>query len=205
MAAVNDIAFEVHITVAALQASQLSEFVHVCKWLGAKPLLIELARGEMQQQPMLSKIVFAQSLPDALNLAQQLISHLESFGFTGVRQKLEIAANLSFLSKIELGVVYFEWHARLPYQDVPELLAVCEQYQAHLSRNALADTETHPTPKTRFVTLRRKQWQDFCAATIALRDQLCTRWPIQKETSEICVFDSNLQLDQGWLYASANQ
>jgi hypothetical protein len=194
------IAFELHITVAPLLATQLDDFLGVCELLNAKPLLIELARGEMQLQPMLNKIMFAQCLHDAIAAAQILAHELLLLDFPSVRQKLEIATiDLPLLSDFA-DVVYFEWHARLPFQDVPALLALCEQHQAHLSRNALANT----TSTMRFVTLRRSDWQDFCVATAALRQRLTGRWPIQKEISEACLFDSNLNLDQGWLYASAN-
>lgn len=202
----SSIAFELHVTVAALRARQRSDFIHVCELLGAKPLLIELARGETQLQPMLSKIVFAQHLHEAITFAQQLTHELDSFGFSGVRQKLEVATvDLQYLSNCDASVIYFEWHARVPYQDVTALLALCEEHQAHLSLNAMANTDIDKTLKMRFLTLRRNQWQEFCVATAALRQQLRERWPIQKEISEACLFDSNLNLDHGWLHANANQ
>jgi hypothetical protein len=67
---------EIHLTMINLSANLHGRFVEVCKTLGGKPILIELARGQHASQPMLTKVVFVTSADKALAIAQELEVHL---------------------------------------------------------------------------------------------------------------------------------
>ncbi|UOQ71960.1 hypothetical protein [Hymenobacter cellulosilyticus] len=190
--------FEIHLTTGSLSADQVRAFVRACEALQAKPLLIELARGQHQQQPMLSKVLLLPDLPAALAAAT---ADAELLGFRQLpvqRVKIEVPADYPYLATPAAGAAfrpYYEWHGRVPYEQVSSLLAVCTQHGAHLSRNALKDAAA-----TRFVTLR-----EFGPATVfrqrlaQLQHALQPEWPIQKQQAEYCLYDSNSGLDQGWL------
>lgn len=144
--------FELHLTTAPLPAERLDGFVAACRQLQAKPLLIELARGVVTQQPMLSKV---QPLPDlaaALALAAEDARQLQAAGFAVQRVKVEVPPEAAHLATPAAGPAYqpyFEWHGKVAHQQPAQLRVLCEQHGVHLSRNALKHD-----PLARFVTLR---------------------------------------------------
>lgn len=195
----NLIPFELHLTTHALAAHQVDDFVAICQQLGAKALLIELAQGQVMQQPMLSKVALLPDVAAALTLAAADAASLKSSGFAVSRTKLEVpathAAYLAATSPGPAGTPYFEWHGKVSYVRAPELLAVCARHQAHLSANALKDSVL-----TRFVTLREYGPLAVFEQRVAeLVQALQAHWPIQKQQAEYCLYDSNTGLDQGWL------
>jgi hypothetical protein len=190
--------FEIHLTTGALLPAELTQFVAACEQLRAKPLVIELARGTHCTQPMLSKVVQAPDLPAALALAAADAQYLHTCHLPVTRTKLETRADGQHLAMAACGpafVPYFEWHGKIPHQQVAELLALCTQYQAHVSANALRGESA-----TRFVTLREfGAAATFQARVASLAAALQTHWPLLKQESECCLYDSNRALDAGWL------
>ncbi|MBD2769468.1 hypothetical protein IC235_16385 [Hymenobacter sp. BT664] len=190
--------FEIHLTTRELSADQLASFVQACDYLAAKPLLIELAQGSSTTQPMLSKVVHQSNLDAALAAAAAAADYLERQHLSAVRVKIETPASYAHLATPGGGAAfrpYFEWHGKVPYQQVEVLLALCAEHRAHLSVNALKHNGT-----TRFVTLR--EFGDaaiFQARVAALTAALHPQWPLLKQESECCVYDSNTTLDAGWL------
>ena len=190
--------FEIHLTTTALPPAKLAGFVAACEHLSAKPLLIELARGTHPTQPMLSKVVQAPSLAAALAAATADAEYLHSCHLPPTRAKLETRADCAFLATPANGPAftpYFEWHGKVPYRQTTDLLALCEIHQAHLSVNALRGESA-----TRFVTLREFGLAATFQARVArLVAELQTQWPLLKQESECCLYDSNQALDAGWL------
>ncbi|MGF1578974.1 MAG: hypothetical protein ACFCD0_06390 [Gemmataceae bacterium] len=98
---------------------------------------------------------------------------------------------------------YFEHHIKLRRSESAlqgQLLEVCQHHNAHLSRNAFRQVEDGQ--EERFVTLRTynagrttssQQLERLLGALRELNEQI-----IEYE-SEYCVYDSNLDLDSGWL------
>lgn len=190
--------FEIHLTTSALPPAGLARFVKVCEQLQSKPLVIELSRGSSPVQPMLGKVVRAPDLAAALALAAADASYLQQQGLPVIRTKLESAACYSNLAAPGRGPAfapYFEWHGKVPYQEHEALRALCEQHATHLSANALRGESA-----TRFVTLREFGSTTIFEARVAgLVACLATRWPLLKQESECCLYDSNQALDAGWL------
>ena len=190
--------FEIHLTTGELTAGQLPLFVAACQHLHAKPLLIELARGISTSQTMLGKVVHQPNLAAALAAATADGEYLRQQGLPPARLKIETAAGHAQLATPAAGPAfqpYFEWHGKVPYHQVPALLAVCEAHRAHLSANALKNETA-----TRFVTLREfGDAQRFELRVWALAAALQAQWPLLKQESECCLYDSNTNLDAGWL------
>ena len=190
--------FEIHITVEVLPASRLPAFVEVCQQLQAKPLLIELARGATATQPMLSKMVQRQSLAEALAVAAADAEFFGRHDLPATRIKIETAPHYSHLA-VSAGsrslLSYFEWHGKVSYERTDALLALCLAHKAHLSRNALKGQIN-----TRFITLREFGTIGvFQTRVAALTAALYKQWPLLKQESECCLYDSNTALDAGWL------
>jgi len=190
--------FEIHITVEALPTSRLPAFVEVCQQLHAKPLVIELARGATATQPMLSKVVRRQSLAEALAVAAADAEFFRLHDLSATRLKIETAPYYSHLAASASNsahLPYFEWHGKVAYERTDILLALCLEHKAHLSRNALKDQAN-----TRFITLREfGAISIFQARVVALTTALHQQWPLLKQESECCLYDSNTALDAGWL------
>jgi hypothetical protein len=190
--------FEIHITVTSLSTPQLDTFIEACRYLQAKPLLIELAQGATTTQPMLGKVVHRRSLAEALVVAEADAAYLGLQRLPVTRIKIEMPANDTY-SPVYLAhpgfTPYFEWHGKVPYQQPEELLAVCVQHKAHLSINALKGATA-----TRFVTLREFGTATAFEARVAqLTAALHPKWPLLKQEAEYCLFDTNTALDTGWL------
>lgn len=189
--------FEIHLT-ADVPPAELPNFVAACEQLRAKPLVIKLARGEHPTQPMLSKVVHALNLTAALAAAAADAEYLRACHLPPTRTKLETPTDYAFLAAPTNGpafVPYFEWHGKVPYQHAEALVALCRQHQAHLSANALRGESA-----TRFVTLREFGAAAIFQARVAnLGAALQPRWPLLKQESECCLYDSNRALDAGWL------
>lgn len=194
--------FEIHLTTSTLSPAELANFEHACAHLQAKPLVIELARGACPTQPMLGKVVHLPNLAAALAVATADSAYLHQQGLATTRTKIETDARYAQLATSMAGlgfVPYFEWHGKVPYQHQAALLALCEQHQAHLSANALRGAAA-----TRFVTLREYgPAATFEHRVAALAAALQARWPLLKQESECCLYDSNVGLDAGWLVSEA--
>lgn len=190
--------FEIHITVEILSPQFEPDFVKLCEQMGVKPLLIELERGKHRHQPVMAKATQATSLETVLREAATYIDTL--YGkqiYDPIRTKIRIpAADAHHINVNPLFGPYFEWHGKVPYERTDELRALCEEYGAHLSHNALKGA-TH----TRHVTLRepgtRKRFTQRVAGLVAaLGGQ---GWPVTKQQSTYCIYDSHETLDTGWL------
>lgn len=137
--------------------------------------------------------------PDApvIALAEQRAAVFEQHGFPVSRIKIEIPADdAQRLQQKTTTDPYFEWHGKVPFTDMDNLLACCLQHGAHLSKNALRDAGD-----TRFVTLResggKTQFDKRCDAL--LRALESGGWTPVKQDYEYCFYDTHRALDNGWL------
>jgi hypothetical protein len=201
--------FEVHITVLAATTALLGRFAEWCRIRELKCVRIVLARGEHVEQPMATWRRSNTTLPLIVEEAQRCAAELTGMAIPVVRVKVEASPHNQEVPLHDADATahgadnYFEHHVKLlrdttaPCQG---LLRACEQYGAHLSRNAFR--EVAQGQEERFVTLRsygvgwiasQRQLQLLLAALNELGEQ------VVEHESEYCVYDSNLALDAGWL------
>jgi hypothetical protein len=198
--------FETHITVHLQGNRSVAE---LREW-GAKRQLkcihIELARGKVASQPMLSRRGNS-TLSSELALAIDLAEDLTSDGFIVARIKIEASPSNAEIprSKEESAAAggYFEHHVKVLFESessLEELVQLVEPHTAHLSNNALA---VRPDGRQeRFVTQRVKGvGRPEAAVRLArLLDVLKGRnLQILDVEEEFVVYDSNLNLDAGWI------
>jgi hypothetical protein len=193
------ITFELHLTTADLPRNQLDVFVGVCIRYGGKPLLIELSRGEYTRQPMFSKVIYADKPKEAIHQASSHVQSLRASGFQTTRVKIEVPsayAGLFQSFRVATFEPYFEWHGKIPFLRVSQLLELCSNHGVHLSRNSLKDEHA-----SRFVTLREfrssEAFQQRIDALVKALEQ--GGWFVGKQQSEYCLYDTNTVLDNGWL------
>ena len=201
--------FEVHATVCLTHPVSWEQFHTWCTQRQVKPVRILLARGEHVDQPMATWRRSRTRLPAVLSEALLVLNELQDAGFAVVRLKVEAAPFNQGIpqSDEEAGELpennYFEHHIKLLRKrkaPCDRLLEICEERSAHLSQNAWR--EWRPGSEERFVTLR-----SYCCGRLryvlrlkALLDALrMIGEQVIEVESEYCVYDSNLDLDRGWL------
>jgi len=196
--------FEAHITV---EIASTEHFVEVCERFGVKALQIELARGSRPIHPMTSS-THSGSLAQVRAEVDGLAERLAEEGFVVVRRKIEAGPHargvpLTDEEARRLAMpCYFEVHLRLRIES-PErrerLLDVVSPFQAHLSRNARRRSEEG---EERFVTLRlhgagRTTLEHHLGRLRHALEQHA--FEVIDEATEVVVYDSDLDLDRGWL------
>lgn len=190
--------FELHLTTQSIDNEKIVHFIDVCESLYMKPLLIELARGVYCQQPM-ATAHFQGDIDSVLAFANELSSCFAEQGFPIIRVKVEVALlalNIGAFLSIQHDC-YFEWHGKLKLHHTTELLQLCNQYNAHLSHNALKGEKD-----LRFVSIRQfvSDKQKFINFVNCFVNKLeLGGWDIIKQQFEYCIYDSNDLLDKGWL------
>ncbi|MGL4597712.1 MAG: hypothetical protein ACRCYO_09295 [Bacteroidia bacterium] len=193
-----EIPFEIHITTDDVSSNRKQEFVDFCVTRAAKPLMIELSKGNFVNQPMFSKVVYATDVHTILSNATEISSALTNQNFCVKRLKIEISPEHADLFKNYATRFdkYYEWHCKINYTHVDKLLEVCEKHRSHLSINALVNQSN-----TRFITLREFGTKlEFEQRVLALTNDLQNgEWTILKEEFEYCIYDNNNLLDNGWL------
>lgn len=202
--------FEAHITLAQMQADEMSRFAQFCVENALKPIQIELARGNFALQQMTSSVhegEFAQVLADVQRIAESLRRQ----DFTVTRVKLEASPFNEGLPADCTEVAqhhaenYFEHHLKLLLPTdlagkADSLTQICEAHHAHLSRNAFKHREDGQAE--RFVTLRHYGLgrQKATQALQALRTEIEKNgFQVLKTITEYCVYDDHVGLDANWL------
>ena len=201
--------FEVHLTVRLRDFDQESHFANWCSRRSLKFVSIVLSRGQFCQQPMATWKVSRSILCDVLNRSEQVAVEARQAEFDPVRLKIEVSPANDDVpasdsdAELHSRHNYFEHHVKLQRQtgcSTGKLNHICELTGAHLSRNALRQVANGF--EERFVTLRtyrcgRTSSEQALAQLIGLLTKAGEH--ILEIESEYCVYDSNVQLDAGWL------
>jgi hypothetical protein len=193
------IPFEIHITTAHFHVSEIDNFVNFCIQQEAKPIFIELSKGDCMSQPMFTKVVYMENIEQALSKAREYVDLLFSIKFNIQRIKIEVPLEFSeqFQDIHDIAYQkYYEWHGKIDYTKIKELNDLCEEHKAHLSLNALKNQTD-----LRFITLREfGSSTAFKSRVNNLTNDLTKQgWTVFKQHFEYCIFDDNTFLDNGWL------
>lgn len=199
---------ETHLTVESHQAQRIDDLREFAALHGLKTLHIVLDQGQSASQPMLTRHSRG-VLSSELKIAQELAEQLQARGIMVTRIKIEAAPFNQDVPQTDADALrhsanqYFEHHVKLLLDDdanIVDLSRLAKRHQAHLSRNALHVREDGR--QERFVTQRC--WR-VGRSTAELRlteltDELTqTGWAIVDIEAEFVVYDSNLDVDAGWI------
>ncbi len=191
--------FEVHITTKTLIETEIPAFEQFCISINAKPIIIELSKGATAQQPMISKVFNCENGQDIHGEIQELVQLFEAANYPISRVKIEVPLEMAELATgifPEKKGTYFEWHGKLTISNLEVIQQICKKENAHLSKNALKK-DVH----SKFITIR-----DYSSAK-AIRNRVneltksieTVNHYFKKEEFEYCIYDSNENLDQGWI------
>lgn len=191
--------FELHISTKDLLENQIQGFELFCESIEAKPILIELSEGQFYRQPMISKVINCEN-KEALEREVSLVYEaFNTANFPVVRVKIEVPfwdkkRTENYYSNSEEN--YFEWHGKIIFSKPKRLAEICKKYEGHLSKNSLKKD-----PDKKFITLRDYGEEVSIQKRIEGLKKELQKQKIQliKEELEYCIFDSNVQLDKGWI------
>ena|SRR3990167_8586889 len=188
--------FEIHITVT--QPCNEQKFIETCKLLQVKPVLIELPYGESPKQLMTSSWTKGNETT-AIQTANELANKLRTEGYSVSRVKVEACASNEGVPLHPLygSKRYFEFHLKINIEDEAVLNDSIAPYHGHLSASSLKSQ-----PNIKFVTLRMYDKGKIEALQILqklVEEISTTRNTILATHREYAVYDSNINLDAGWV------
>lgn len=191
--------FEIHITTTDITEDQIDQFEAFCASIAAKPIIIELSKGQFYRQPMISKVVKCKDKQGLENEISSIQADFLSNGYQVVRTKIEVPPwHKEIVANYyqNESKTYYEWHGKVKLTDEPLICKICELYQARLSRNTLKND-----PTTKFITIRDYTDEQAVNTRIErLKEHLNTHQiTMIKEEFEFCIFDSNEALDKDWI------
>ena len=188
--------YEIHLTISPIERAAWPGLAACADAMGATPLVIELARGVARLQPMLT-LRHAGSFETACQAAEAATAHPALMGHDVRRCKIEREISDPAPENAPDCVRYFEWHGRLTVQAAAQraLAGLCQTHGGHLSANAQRHSDL------RYVTLREAGSGTILGARVACLSAALAEqgWAFSKQRWECVVFDSNLDLDAGWL------
>ena len=201
--------YECHITMAAYLNEQVKveKFTALCTELGAHATIIVLETGLSAIQPMLGKVLTG-SANEVLSEIERLVDALaQQYPISRIKIEADIDNKgipaLDHHCRRLASSCYFESHIKmcLPIQcDISELKQQVMAYGGYLSKNALS----HSADKQfqyRFVTQRLRYGKENAMQAIAELVGFLQKNQIQisKVIREFNIFDSNADLDKGWI------
>ena len=198
---VNQHHFEIHLTVnLEVSNSSLENFINFCTVAGIKPIVIGFD-SNVNKQVMTSDSYFC-TLSEIYNIATVQSALLEENGYTISRVKIEADPSV-ILSKSDY--CYVETH--LPcYTDIlKENLNTVQNLTVPLKDNSFIVphiSKNEFKQNTTFITYRSKQLKDFFEFDKYVYDilnDLKVLTPKADLSYEVCIYDTNEELDKQWM------
>lgn len=191
--------FEYHITVNDLSLAEKDAFVKLCQEEQVKPLMIVLDKGNYIHQPMFTGVIKSADFDEANREIDKMIAKFQENGYAIMRKKVETSPkhDMFFHHPITKHFQpYYEWHGKVEVDDVAMVRELCAGLGGHLSRNSL-----NPNGRVRFVTVREYESKEkFYERVQKIYDVLKAHHiEFLKEQYELCIYDSKVELDSGWL------
>ncbi len=191
--------FEVHITIQSIEEPLILDFVDFCRSINVKPILIELEKGEVAQQPMISKVFKGIEKGGLKKEINKLVENFEKWDYEVKRIKVEVPLDFIEQGRAEFPTYrgqYFEWHGKIEFEDLDALKEMIRIKNVHLSNNSLKGQVNR-----RFLTLRFYGHKNtFINEIKNLKIYLKVRdVELIKDEYEYCVYDSNKSIDKGWI------
>lgn len=198
--------YEIHITVKS--DGEIEQFKEACALLEVKPLVVQLASGEVPDDVMTSSSITC--TPSELrDECVRILVGLEAMSWNTVRCKVECSPFhskvVNLVPKDILPFQYFESHIPIQIHKADPLRMLrlrCRHHDMHLSANAFkVDNEV----RTLMATFRSSQYgSEAFRHQVHLRVNVC-----QNETGlvagtpvvEFAIYDSNRKHDDSWLAA----
>lgn len=199
------IPFEIHITV---ENANREEFIHHCKALDVKPIILALQTKEKFIRDVMTSSVHMGTNRSVLEEMTRITRGLSLYGYRVVREKIETvpwhpaAPSSKHANPVMPKNCYFEAHLNVITSEDRQdtLLDIATTYSAHLSRNTfkVLDDSTY----TQMVTYRSYTgtYEDFLKRVAALYEALLgAKFEVEKWVTEFSIYDTKVSHDAEWL------
>jgi hypothetical protein len=200
--------FEAHITVKADKLALKEKFDLLCQNLNLKCVFIELPKGTTRSHPMTASYHHG-TFKDVLQKINQIAQNIVNADFKITRIKIEAMVSNQDIPILDIEAQklpksnYFEFHVKAILsadQNLEVLKKYCLQHNAHLSANAFKKLVNGR--QQRFITMRvygvgyktaQKRFDNLLGLLKA------KGFKLSQQQREYTVYDSNLNLDAGWI------
>lgn len=188
--------YEIHITV---EFSDAMKFVELCSEINSKPIIIAFDKDTIPSQFMTSDTVPDDLLKTYARMSE-VVNFFKSKGINILRKKIETVPWHPDAKKKKIAKKqYFETHFGLELSSKEDVDKLRKEIPIHWSRNAFKRFDDG-----RFIQMGTFRLAE-CSATFfplkahykRLIEEL--GFPIKKEITEFCLYDSNLDLDKEWM------
>ncbi|MDY6901911.1 MAG: hypothetical protein SWZ49_28135 [Cyanobacteriota bacterium] len=200
--------FEAHVTIKPVNSELKHKFSLLCQKLKVKCVLIELPKGVTRSQLMTASYHHG-GFKDVLQQINQIAQNIVNAEFEVTRIKIEAMVSNQDIPIYDVEAQklpksnYFEFHVKaiLSASDNLEVLRkYCLQHDAHLSKNAFKKLLNGK--QKRFITMRMYGvgYKSAQAQFDNLMKYLKAKgFKLSQQQREYTVYDSNLNLDAGWV------
>lgn len=191
--------YEIHITV---NITDIDKFKSDCESIGLKAIVIETENNSnFENQVMTSS---KHSGDDYKPKLDSIVCKLQELGYTILRQKVEIEPCMT--RKKHPDHLYYETHFRLKLPigfDLDFHKNDIKSLSYHLSKNVFKKDDTH---YYQMITYRNRKSEDYFYFMffINMMSRYLKYYNIKYDKIEIeeCIYDTNVSVDQSWLYDS---
>jgi hypothetical protein len=221
-------AFEIHVTIDKTDnlkkfedvCTSFTNYVKIQKLefqdsqvMSCKPIIIELPCGVYMQQPMCSLFVYSTEF-QAIKYGKLFANYCQMHDFKCLRNKVEARLNNTIDFDVDLDLlnynkIYWEFHVKLLFDSNENIKEFEKQLEINypevrLSKSTLSKYK-NLDKICRIVTLRLYNGNKQNALgkleklLIFLNSQKTIFEVSKKIEKELCVFDSNLACDAGWM------
>ena len=198
---INQHHFELHLTVdLEVSNSSLENFTNFCTVAGIKPIVIGFDIN-VNKQVMTSDSYFC-TLSEIYNIASVQSALLEENGYTISRVKIEADPSV-ILSKLDY--CYVEIHLPCHTNALKENLNAVQNLTVPLKDNSFIVphiSKNEFKQNTTFITYRSKLLKDFFEFDKYVYDalnDLKVLTPKADLSYEVCIYDTNEELDKQWM------
>ena len=200
--------FEAHITVKAVNAELKRKFCLLCQKLAVKCVFIELPQGVTRSQMMTASYHHG-AFKDVLQKINQIAEKIVNADFEVTRIKIEAMVSNQDIPIFDIEAQklpksnYFEFHVEAilsASENLEVLKKYCLQHNAHLSKNAFK--KLIDGKHERFITMRiyglgyKSAQTRFDNLILYLKSK---GFKLSQQQREYTVYDTNLNLDNGWI------
>lgn len=193
--------FKIHLTVnLEISNSSLENFINFCTVAGIKPIVIGFDNNEHKH--VMTSDTNHCTLNEIYSIAAHQTLFLEEAGFKVIRVKIEADPSIV---KSRLDYCYVETHILCNTDNLKKQLEVVKELSLvlddgtfvnpHISKNEFKQDKT-------FITYRSKALVDFDHLYQDIYTQLLDLNVISHTSKielEVCIYDSNVALDNQWM------
>lgn len=208
------IPYEIHVTIepvlaANLQPISIETFKEICKFLGVKPILLDLhLKGDKVLKDLMTSSTFMGNNREAFEEMKRITAGLVGAGYTVVREKIETipwhpaAPSRAHENPTMPPNCYFESHLNIlcTEEKLKLLKSIAETHQARRSSNVFKRFDDGTF--TIMVTYRNYEtvYEDFKSKLEEIKKDLRENaFEVEKEIVEFSVFDTKISHDAAWI------